>query len=31
LVAGWPPEPPLSVNLPNSITLTRICAIPLLV
>jgi CDP-diacylglycerol---glycerol-3-phosphate 3-phosphatidyltransferase len=31
LVAGWPPEPPLSVNLPNSITLSRICAIPLLV
>ena len=28
--AGWPTGPPRSVNLPNSITLTRIFSIPLL-
>jgi len=28
--SGWPPEPPSSVNLPNSITLIRIFSIPLL-
>jgi len=31
LVSGWPPEPSLSVNLPNSITLIRIASIPLLI
>ena len=31
MVSGWPPEPPLSVNLPNSITLIRIASIPLLI
>ena len=31
MVAGWPTGALLSVNLPNSITLSRICAIPLLV
>jgi CDP-diacylglycerol--glycerol-3-phosphate 3-phosphatidyltransferase len=31
LVAGWPPEPSRLVNLPNSITLSRIFSIPLLV
>jgi len=30
LDAGWPTGPPRSVNLPNSITLTRIFSIPLL-
>ena len=30
LDSGWPPEPPHSVNLPNSITLIRIFSIPLL-
>ena len=30
LDSGWPPEPPRSVNLPNSITLIRIFSIPLL-
>jgi len=31
LVSDWPPEPSLSVNLPNSITLIRIASIPLLI